>query len=148
MIRLKDIKFTYKNRRYNLHFNNLPIIQVKGEGTTGRSMFFSDFESVSRVDKRYKNNLLINFKNSDMASLITFPCSYDFVVIDNADIILNDELCEIIEKNLFDNPKTHWVIIGRDYFPCVLSMKCIGNLRVEKKGDVFCFSIDYTKKWV
>lgn len=80
-----------------------------------------------------------------MIDLITYPCKYDFVIIDNADIILNENVCKIISENIRKNNKTYWIIIGRNYYPCVLSVGCKGNLKMKSIGNKFKFQIDYGK---
>ncbi|MEG1723772.1 MAG: hypothetical protein RR313_00120 [Anaerovoracaceae bacterium] len=141
---LQPINFTYLNRTYYLDFNHLRIMQIKGESTVGKSLFVSDFDKQKDIDTTFANSLVINFFKKDLLNLITEDCNYDFVIIDNADIILDDFTIEKIKRNLWNNGKTHWVIIGQNFYSCVLSLGCVGELIRERRNDKFYFRITYS----
>ena len=142
---MKPLKFKIFNRVYNLEFNHIKIMQIKGESAIGKSLMVSDFLSYRGSDEQYKNSLVINSEHPEGLDLITEQCSYDYVVIDNADILLTDREIKLIQKNLWGLNKTYWVLIGRNFYPCVLSNGSIGVLVEKKINNTFCYEMDYTQ---
>lgn len=130
-------------RNYNIEFNHLRILQIKGKASTGKSLFVSDFKEQMRVRKDLQNSLVINWKNPNDINLITDNCKYDYVLIDNADVLMTEEISRNIEKNLEKNSDTYWIIIGRRDYDCILSIGCIGELCSIIKGNKKYFYIDY-----
>ena len=142
---MRPLKFEIFNRSYNLEFNHIRIMQIKGESATGKSLMVSDFLKYRSSDEQYKNSLVINSEHPEGLDLITEQCSYNYVIIDNADILLTDREIKLIQKNLWSANKTYWVIIGRNFYPCVLSNGSIGVLVEKKINNTFCYEMDYTQ---
>lgn len=142
---MQAIKFTIDNRHYTLNFNHLRIIQISGG--KGKSLFCKDFEKAMDTTDYLKNSIVINYKNPEKLSLITEKPPYDFVIIDNADILLKeaDHIQSIIRKSLLEDSKTHWVIIGRKFYPCVLSLASKGSLITEKRDNDYYIEISYSQ---
>ena len=142
---MRPLKFKIFNRSYNLGFNHIRIMQIKGESATGKSLMVSDFLSYRGSDEQYRNSLVINSEHPEGLALIKEQCSYNYVIIDNADILLTDREIKLIQKNLWGANKTYWVIIGRNFYPCVLSNGSIGVLVEKKINNTFCYEMDYTQ---
>lgn len=142
---MKPLKFKIFNRSYNLKFNHIRIMQIKGESAIGKSLMVSDFLSYRGSDEQYKNSLVINSEHPEGLALIKEQCSYNYVIIDNADILLTDREIKLIQKNLWGFNKTYWIIIGRNFYPCVLSNGSIGVLVEKKINNIFCYEMDYTQ---
>ena len=142
---LKDLSFKNANRYYNLKFNHLRIMQIKGESGVGKSLFCSDLSVKKSIDADFSNILIFDYKNKDMLPFIKDFSSYDYVVLDNADLYMTERLGRVIEKDLLAvDSKTHWIIIGRDYYPCVLSLGSVGVLVREEKDGNYYYSVDYS----
>lgn len=142
---MKPLKFKIFNRSYNLEFNHIRIMQIKGESATGKSLMVSDFLKYRSSDEQYRNSLVINSEHPEGLALIKEQCSYNYVIIDNADILLTDREIKLIQKNLWGFNKTYWIIIGRNFYPCVLSNGSIGVLVEKKINNIFCYEMDYTQ---
>lgn len=143
---LRNLIFKNENRYYDLKFNQLRVMQIKGESGIGKSLFCSDLKIKKNIDTNFKNIVVFDFENSDMLNLVKDFSLYDYVVFDNADLYLTDELCSIIESNILSDSKTHWIIIGRNSFSCVLSLGCIGVLERKTKGIKHYFCVNYSIK--
>lgn len=142
---MRPLKFEIFNRSYNLEFNHIRIMQIKGESATGKSLMVSDFLKYRSSDEQYRNSLVINSEHPEGLALIKEQCSYNYVIIDNADILLTDREIKLIQKNLWGFNKTYWIIIGRNFYPCVLSNGSIGVLVEKKINNIFCYEMDYTQ---
>lgn len=142
---MQAIKFTIENRHYTLNFNHLRIIQISGG--KGKSLFCKDFEKAMDTVKYLKNSIVINYKNPEKLSLITEDTLYDYVIIDNADTLFKetDRIQSIIRKSLLEDSKTHWVIIGRNFYSCVLSLASKGSLITERKGNDYYIEVSYSQ---
>jgi len=95
-----NLTFTYRNWTFNFSFKGR-ITVVDGDTSTGKSLFC---DSLARaVNNDPSGNLKkISVYNSlykcDLAALQ--GRSNEFIVIDNADIILNDDIAEYIAEDL------------------------------------------------
>lgn len=142
---MQAIKFTIDSRHYTLNFNHLRIIQISGG--KGKSLFCKDFDKAMATVSYLKNSIVINHKSPEKLSLITEDTPYDYVIIDNADTLLKetDPIQSIIRKSLLGNSKTHWVIIGRKFYPCVLSLASKGSLITERRDNDYFIEVSYSR---
>lgn len=142
MYNLEPIKFSIHGRSYNLKFNLANIMQITGDSSVGKSLFYQDFQDYLRLNGKDSEVLFINDDNkSGIDSIKTkqLLSKYKIVIIDNADILMTIE----IEKIILTRTDIYWVIIGRNMYGCV-PFSSLGALQVDEKN---LFSINYNKKW-
>ena len=142
---MKNLKFSHRNRRYDLAFNMAPVMQIRGDSGTGKSLMGSDLQAEKEIQKKLSNVLIVNFKTRELLKLLSNnDKEYDFVVIDNADIILTPEYDNLIFEKIIQPTKTQWIILGRKSYNCVISAACRGVLVRQKIANTYYFTIDYT----
>lgn len=142
---LKNLKFQNDNRVYDIAFNRIKVLQIKGDSSTGKSLLASDIKEQRDHDRQLGKVLVINIDNSDLLELVRQSSEeYNYIVIDNADVILDEETDKIIWKKIIASTKTYWIILGRKFFNCTSYNGCNGILKQEKAEDKHYFSIDYT----
>lgn len=117
-------------------------MQITGKAASGKSLFFRDYrEYLKRVGKE-KEALFINYENANDANIILDNIQLSrrrTVVIDNADIIVNER----IDRVIANNTDIYWVLIGRNMYMSI-PLGCLGVLSRNENGEII---IDYTKKW-
>lgn len=73
---------------YDLKFGDR-ITLVRGDSATGKTYLYQMLEDL-RLTKEYKAIKLFNYKTENFHESLR-KCNENFIVIDNADILLNDE---------------------------------------------------------
>lgn len=143
---LKDLKLKNGNREYNIIFNGVQIIQLKGDSSTGKSLLASDIKEQRGQIVNFPNILVIDEFNNELLKLLEpeqIP-EYDLIVIDNADILVTTDLDTLICNELNRNFKTYWIIIGRKRYKCCTYELCRGILENRHFKNKYTFSIKYT----
>lgn len=140
MYKLEPIRFSINGRSYCLKFNWMNYMHITGRTECGKSLFFQDYKAYLQKNNRDDEVLFINYTNPQDAKIILDKDrihNYKMVVIDNADIILDYELQNVIAENC----DIYWVVIG--YKMTFIPFGCMGVLR--KRGKTI--TIDYSQKW-
>lgn len=88
-----NITFSAAPFSYDLKFDDR-IILVGGDSGTGKTFLYELLEDL-RLTEPYKAIKLYNYKSDDFAESIK-QCRKRFIVIDNADILLTDEVRKFI----------------------------------------------------
>lgn len=83
-----EIAFEMKPFRYHLEFSSR-ITLVRGDSATGKTYLYQMLEDV-RMTEQYKEIRLFNYRSDDFHDNLK-KCRNKFIVIDNADILINDE---------------------------------------------------------
>lgn len=78
---------------YDLTFDDR-IILVGGDNGTGKTVLYGMLEDLRLTDP-YKNIKLFNYKSDNILESLK-ACRNKFIVIDNADILINDEMRRFI----------------------------------------------------
>lgn len=84
----KAIQFLASPFRYTLRFSDR-ITLVRGDSATGKTYLYQMLEDLKQLDQ-YKAIKLFNYKSDDFHVELK-KCHDKFIVIDNADTILNDD---------------------------------------------------------
>jgi hypothetical protein len=85
----KNITFKADPFSYDLVFEDR-ITLVGGDSGTGKTVLYEMLEDLRLTDE-YKAIKLFNYKSDDFSGAIK-QCRDCFIVIDNADILINDEI--------------------------------------------------------
>ena len=141
---MESLVFSYANRHYYLQFNFLPIIQLKGYTASGKSLFVHDFGRIRKNHANFKNSLIVNSRHPEGLQLIKHH-KYDYVIIDNADILITPDLDAYIFYQVVSGESTKYIIIGRRNYSCVATLSGVGALRCQQNEETgeFYFSVDY-----
>lgn len=144
---LKSLVFENGRRHYDIKFNRTRIIQLRGDSSTGKTLFAMDLREQKRSIPDFSNVLVTGSFNSESLGLLrdldNLP--YDLVVIDNADILLDKQLDSAIFQSMISGSKTYWIIIGRKWFDCCSYSGCRGILRCRKlPRNIYRFEVEYT----
>lgn len=83
-----EIAFEMKPFRYHLEFS-ARITLVRGDSATGKTYLYQMLEDV-RMMEQYKEIRMFNYKSVDFHENLK-NCRNKFIVIDNADILINDD---------------------------------------------------------
>ena len=89
----KNIKFKADPFSYDLVFDDR-ITLVGGDSGTGKTVLYEIFEDLRLTDE-YKAIKLFNYKSDNLLETIK-QCRDSFIVIDNADILITDEVRRFI----------------------------------------------------
>jgi hypothetical protein len=89
----KNISFKADPFSYNLVFDDR-ITLVGGDSGTGKTVLYEMLEDLRLTDK-YNAIKLFNYKSDNLLDTIK-QCSDSCIVIDNADILINDEIRHFI----------------------------------------------------
>lgn len=89
----KNITFKADPFSYDLVFEDR-ITLVGGDSGTGKTVLYEMLEDLRLTDE-YKAIKLFNYKSDNLLELIE-QCRDSFIVIDNADILINDEVRRFI----------------------------------------------------
>ena len=102
---ISPIKFVCMNRKYELQFHYTRYMQIRGDSGTGKSLFVQDFAAVKEELPQYKNSAIYDTRNYKDLKKLSKHCEYDYVIIDNADYILTEDVADIIYENLKNQNK-------------------------------------------
>lgn len=89
----KNITFKADPFSYNLEFDDR-ITLVGGDSGTGKTVLYEILEDIRLTDE-YKAIKLFNYKSDNFMESIK-KCRDSFIVIDNADFLINDEVRQFI----------------------------------------------------
>lgn len=89
----KSITFQADPFSYDLVFEDR-ITLVGGDSGTGKTVLYEMLEDL-RLTVKYKAIELYNYKSDNLLESIK-QCKNNFIVIDNADILMNDEIRKFI----------------------------------------------------
>lgn len=84
----RTIEFQANSYVYKLDFNSR-ITLVRGDSATGKTYLYQILEDVKQLEK-YRAIRLFNYKSDDFHDSLKI-CRNKFIVIDNADTILDEE---------------------------------------------------------
>lgn len=136
---IKPLEFEISGRKYNIEFNGFRILQLRGS-RLGNFSFYQDFLSYSKINDSI-NCLFISFITSFRVINLEKEIDYDYVVINDADVILSGKYQDIIFKKLLSKKNnTNFILIGNKYFSCILNSSCD---RVLKKDNNSVVKADY-----
>ena len=93
MMIYKNITFKADPFSYDLLFEDR-ITLVGGDSGTGKTVLYEMLEDLRLTDE-YQAIKLFNYKSDDLLERIR-QCRGNFIVIDNADILINDEIRRFI----------------------------------------------------
>lgn len=85
----KNITFKAEPFSYNLVFDDR-ITLVGGDSGTGKTVLYEMLEDL-RLTEQYKMIKLFNYKSDNIWETLK-QCRNNFVVLDNADILINDDI--------------------------------------------------------
>lgn len=129
------LKFEYDNRKYDIFFNNLHVILIIGNSAVGKSLMCNDLRAV-KSDNNEDKVVVLDINDIDIYKDFLRNKNnykkYKYVVIDNADILVDDEVSNIIDTEL----ETRWILIGRRIPKCIKSLASLGILK--KKNGIIC----------
>ena len=89
----KNITFKADPFSYDLMFDDR-ITLVGGDSGTGKTVLYEILEDLRFTDE-YKAIKLFNYKSDNLLEAVK-QCRDNFIVIDNADILINDEIRRFI----------------------------------------------------
>ena len=89
----KNITFKADPFSYNLEFDDR-ITLVGGDSGTGKTVLYEILEDIRLTDE-YKAIKMFNYKSDNFMESIK-KCRDSFIVIDNADFLINDEVRQFI----------------------------------------------------
>ena len=89
----KNITFRAAPFSYDLLFDDR-ITLVGGDSGTGKTVLYEILEDL-RLTEKYKDIKLFNYKSDNLLESIK-QCKNSFIVIDNADILINDDIRRFI----------------------------------------------------
>ena len=89
----KNITFKAAPFSYNLEFDDR-IVLVGGDSGTGKTVLYEMLEDLRLTDE-YKAIKLFNYKSDNLLESIK-QCKDNFIVIDNADILIDDDVRRFI----------------------------------------------------
>lgn len=93
----KNITFQAAPFSYELFFDDR-ITLVDGDSGTGKTVLYEMLEDLKLTDK-YNAIKLFNYKSEDLTENLE-KCRNNFIVIDNADILINDDIRKFINFEL------------------------------------------------
>ena len=93
----KNITFKVAPFSYDLTFDDR-ITLVGGDSGTGKTVLYEMLEDIRLTDE-YKAIKLFNYKSDDFLEAIK-QCRNSFIVIDNADCLINDNVRRFINLEL------------------------------------------------
>lgn len=127
---MKRFKFSYDTRSYDIWFNKFNILFLIGDSGTGKTLFFNDLNAW-RIANQKTNILTITYDTmyENLRLMREHIDDYDLIVIDRADLIIDNNIDFFICNHLNKN----WIIIGRKIHGCVPSLTTLG--RLVKEGN-------------
>ena len=93
----KNLRFKADPFSYDLEFEDR-ITLVGGDSGTGKTVLYEMLEDIRLTDE-YKAIKLFNYKSDDFLEAIK-QCRNSFIVIDNADCLINDDIRRFINFEL------------------------------------------------
>lgn len=140
-----SIKFRMEPFHYDLEFQD-EITLVGGDSGVGKTFLYSVLEDI-RLTEEYSAIHLYNYKTADRIKEI-FELRNCFIVIDNAAIILNNELKRFINFE----PSNQYMLFGRNCTGLSVSKKSFkyltrkGNKITLEDGLCVKLPVDFTDR--
>ena len=140
-----SIKFRMEPFHYDLEFQD-EITLVGGDSGVGKTFLYSVLEDIRLTDE-YSAIYLYNYKTADRIKEI-FELRNCFIVIDNAAIILNNELKRFINFE----PSNQYMLFGRNCTGLNVSKKSFkyltrkGNKITLEDGLCVKLPVDFTDR--
>lgn len=140
-----SIKFRMEPFHYDLEFQD-EITLVGGDSGVGKTFLYSVLEDI-RLTEEYSAIHLYNYKTADRIKEI-FELRNCFIVIDNAAIILNNELKRFINFE----PSNQYMLFGRNCTGLNVSKKSFkyltrkGNKITLEDGLCVKLPVDFTDR--
>ena len=119
---------------YDLVFEDR-ITLVGGDSGTGKTVLYDMLEDLKQTEE-YNAIKLFNYKSEDVLEKLK-QCRNNFVVIDNADILLDD----YTRKYISLDDKNQYLIIGRNPRNLFATRENLYELKSEKIGEQTKFTI-------
>ena len=94
----KNITFEAAPFSYDLTFDDR-ITLVGGDSGTGKTVLYEMLEDI-RLTEEYKAIKLFNYKSDDFLEAIK-QCRNSFIVIDNADCLINDDV-DVYKRQVYN----------------------------------------------
>ena len=101
----KNISFEAAPFSYELFFDDR-ITLVGGDSGTGKTVLYEMLEDI-RLTEKYNAIKLFNYKSENMKENV-IKCRDCFIVIDNADILIDDDIRKFINFEI-GLPQSHWL---------------------------------------
>ena len=129
---ISSIHESYNGILYNIDFTD-NLLVLMGDSGEGKSFLWQFFDSLRAIEK-YKYISTFNYKdmNVDLSSVI-LGSSKRLFVIDNADILLNDDLREYIALDY----SNQYLLIGRNPRCLLLMNNNLAQLLFDKDKRSF-----------
>ncbi len=131
---LDRIQTKHTNYVVDLEFES-NVTFITGDSGTGKSAVFSFLEEYSSEDKRVRCFNYIDYNKGYKASLRNYKGK--LLVIDNADILLDDKMRERIVLDTVNQ----YIIIGRNPTGLLLTQDDIFELDSQKDGTITRFTL-------
>ena len=125
----KNVRFKADPFSYDLEFDDR-ITLVGGDSGTGKTVLYEMLEDIRLTDE-YKAIKLFNYKSDDFLVAIK-QCRDSFIVIDNADCLINDDVRRFINfelSNKLTNFKSYLSLSGKYTVKVFTLAERIGNQR-------------------
>ncbi|MCM1125406.1 MAG: ATP-binding protein [Lachnospiraceae bacterium] len=131
---MENLKARHTTFAVEFHFTN-NITLLMGDSGMGKTLVFGILQELSATDKKI---VCINYLdiNKEIEKEIV-KMSGKLIVIDNADVILNDHMRKLIA---FDN-KNQYLIIGRNPQNLLVTKENLFELNQEKTGNIIFYSL-------
>ena len=133
--RLNALKFKSLNIAFILEFRRVPLLQISGNSGSGKSLLVEALGNYLGKIEHFGSRedwLIISVTQRDGLKRIkdgTYK-DYRLVVIDNADILVDDEIQDIIYDDIMNsNLKTYWILLGRKTYGCIGSTLALCSLK-------------------
>jgi hypothetical protein len=119
-------------------------MQMGGKSASGKSLLCNDLRKYifcEDIDNIKVVNVF-DFKKIPINYLNDWVQNYDYIVIDNADILVTEEIQYIISDSV-NKRKNFWILMGRNDLWCV-NFKCVGELHETILEDgIYKFDVIY-----
>lgn len=116
----KNIRFKAAPFSYDLTFDDR-ITLVGGDSGTGKTVLYEMLEDIRLTDE-YKAIKLFNYKSDDFLEAIK-QCRDSFIVIDNADCMINDDVRRFINFELSNQYMLFYEIVT-DSMYLIRALRC------------------------
>ena len=124
----KNITFKADPFSYDLMFEDR-ITLVGGDSGTGKTVLYEMLEDLRLTDE-YKAIKLFNYKSDNLLEAVK-QCKDNFIVIDNADVLLDDS----VRKYIALDDRNQYLIIGRNPKNLFATKDNLFELISEVKGE-------------
>lgn len=131
---MEDLKARHTTFSINFHFTN-NITLLMGDSGMGKTLIFGILQEYSASDQRLICLNYLNVNKEIKAEIAN--ASGKLIVIDNADVILTDDM----RKDIALDKKNQYFIIGRNPKNLLTTKENLFELKQEKAGNVIEYSL-------